>query len=205
MAPQAPAAAATASEPDPPPPSRPRRTRGRLARLGDLMAEAKPLSRNEREAVEEIRALAREYDGTPAMLGAARRTTTGKQRFFAVRHTPPGHPGFAALHRLIADLIRSDGEAVVTAQGVFTAAEVRAECPKVEREDGVERICFPVRQPWLQKPTAAEPNGVRGTPVYRRPEDRGPFRTTFRNGPISADRAASTVEWWQEPDEEQAS
>lgn len=197
-----PLVAPTASEPDPLSPSQPRTTKGRLARLGDLMAEAKPLSQNERDAIEEIRALAREYDGDPVKLGVARRTTTGRQRFFAVRHTAPNHPDFAALHRMIGDLIRSDGDTVVTAQGMFTTDEIRAESPKIERESGRERICFPIRQPWLQKPTAADPNGVPGIPVYRRPEDRRPTFSTFRPGPSGGAQPAPEPEWWQEPDEE---
>jgi hypothetical protein len=146
------------------------------------------------EAVAEVQALACDFDGSAAKLAAVRGCTTGRQRWLAIRHTPPAHPAFRPLMALLDALVASDPGTTMTNQGAFPTDDIIAAEPKIERENGIDRICFPVRYPWSQKP---DPEtgfaGVRAPAIYRSAAERGPSFGASSDGTKERER-----EWWEE-------
>jgi len=167
-----------------------------MTRAADALT-SEPLGARGLEAVEEVRALASEFDGSPAHLAAARRTTSGRQRWLAIRHTHPSHPAFAPILRLLDALVASDGETTMTDQGPFLTSDLIDAEVKIERDGDVRRFCFPISRPWSRTP---DPDfgvpGVRGAAVYRGADQRGPIRGTFAVEPSA--RSHREREWWED-------
>jgi hypothetical protein len=159
-------------------------------------APDKTLTPKQAEAVAEVHALAREFDGTPAKLAAVRGCTSGRQRWLAIRHTPPSHPAFRPLMRLLDALVASDPSTTMTHQGAFPTDDLIAAEPRIERDHGVERICLPISYPWSQKPDADRGfPGIRAPAVYRSAAERGPILGT------DVGTTAREREWWEDGDE----
>lgn len=156
-------------------------------------APDKELTPKQAEAVAEIHALAVEFDGSRDQLAAVRGCTSGRQRWLAIRHTPPTHPVYPLLMDLLNALVGSDPSTTMTDQGAFPTDDLIAAEPRIEREDGAERICLPISYPWSQKPDAERGfAGIRAPAVYRSAADRGPMLGT------DVGSKAREREWWED-------
>jgi hypothetical protein len=174
-----------------------------MKRLADALYSKAILTADEREAIEEVQTMAIHYS---VLTGFARHdfrevvrtSTSGQQRWFATRHTPPEHTAFKPLMALLDDLLQDQG-LIKTEAGWFNPDDFGAAGGKIVREDGKEVIVFPYLHPWKVKPDKETGrDGQRGEPIYRRPDQRGPDLTTFRVTPLTpAITTPAKKEWWQ--------
>ena len=132
-------------------------------------------------------ALAAEFDGSGAMVLAAKQATTPRQRRLAMLYTSPTDPAFRPLRRLIDAILLADPDLVATKHGLFTKAELAAVGATVERNEGQELWVFPVAY-------------RNGSAVYRPASQRGAQTASFRMG-LGAEPTERRREWWEEAEE----
>lgn len=152
-------------------------------------------------AIREVHDLAWEFASLPpprrpAYLAEVRKLTTGRQRFLATAHTPPDDPAFAPLMAML-DALIAEEPVCATKHGVLTDEVIREHHARIEREGERTLVCFPVRWPWHTRPDRERGVvGIRGDPLYRRREERGPVLSEFRvlhEAPRTPDQP-----WWED-------
>ena len=159
--------------------------------ISELMQPKQPPTPKQRQAIEEVCAMASELATLPevsrrAYLTQIREHTTGRQRWLATRHTMPDHPMFRPLMAML-DALIADRGTVTTKHGAFTREDLHEYRGRIWREDGKELVQFPVS---VDKAT--------GMPVYRSLGERKARVESFRAG----SHASQDPDWWDEGGDE---
>lgn len=171
-----------------------------MRRLGDEMYGGKDPTPKQREAIEQVRKMANELATLPVQrrsfyLSEIRTHTSGRQRWLATRHTPPGHEAFGPLMAML-DALIADQDTIQTKHGCFTEEDIRLAEAAIVREDGKSMVLFPIRYPWKRKPDPDKGDaGERLDAIYRTPGERGPKKESFRVVPRPERNEA---DWWDE-------
>lgn len=161
----------------------------------------------EDEVIQQVRALAVEWDAGRLPLSQCRQHSTGSKRWLTTRFTPPDDPSFGPLMRMLDALIATaqtdEGNLIKTSHGYLSQKDLVGAESKIEREDGRERLVLPVRYPWIRKPDPEKgTEGIRGPAVYRSREERKPVYGSFRAKPEPV-RPEPTVPWWDGTDDDE--
>lgn len=168
------------------------------------------LTPEEAGAIEETRTLAVEWVAGRLPIREVERLSTGRRRWLATCFTPPDHPAFRPLMRLLDALIcrsvitapvdhPTRGPAHPTKHGIVHEHDVR---DAEGRHEGTDIIAFPVRYPWARRPKRDDRNnliedGERSPAIFRPKDRRGPVYGVFRAAPEGERKTDDDARpWW---------
>jgi hypothetical protein len=173
-----------------------RQTGGAFLPTAEVLKPQRTPSLAEAQAISDVHEFAVRFANGRVELAEVRAGCSGKQRWLATRFTPPNDPCFDPL-MLLLDALIAEEHPFQTKQG-FLEPEDLAEPPgRIVYENGRTIVQFPIRWPWRVKPDPDKGiEGIRGEPIYRKEEDRGPAYGSFSRLP-PVEMKPWKPDWWE--------
>ena len=170
-----------------------------MIHLGNAIRPSRDPTSAEATEIVHVRELAVEFDARRLPIEEVQRLCSGPARWLATRFTPPDHPTFGPLMRMLDALIYLAGISD-TRQGSFTRKDLADVEAKIVYEDGQALIVFPVRYPWRIKPNRQEGKvGIRDEAIFRPASARGPAYKPLDKAPQPIKLDVERL-WWQDGD-----
>jgi hypothetical protein len=173
-----------------------RQTGGDFWSTAEVLKPQRTPNLAEAQAISEVHKHALRFVNGRVELDEVRAACNGKQRWLATRFTSPTDPLFGPLMQLL-DALIAEEHPFQTKQG-FLEPEDLAEPPgRIVHEAGRTIVQFPIRWPWRVRPDPDKGiEGIRGEPIYREEENRGPAYGSFSRLP-PVEMKPLEPEWWE--------
>jgi hypothetical protein len=167
-----------------------------------LLSPKRPPTPLERQAIAEVHELADAFAAGSCSLAEVQAATEPEQRNLAVRYTSPKQAEWPLLMTLLDALIAESKQTAVTSQGAYPLSELIDAGMRIVHRAGQEVIQLRSCWPWRVRPDPERGiDGIRGEPVFRDLDERGPAI-----GHFSVVQAAATpraAKWWQDASSEE--